>query len=76
MLYLFSGKLIFDNWENIIIYLNEYIWFVQGKECYEDEMFSIRYFKKGFVYIMFRKLELVDWLNDIIVRYYLEMLFL
>ncbi|ENE5946928.1 DUF4942 domain-containing protein, partial [Escherichia coli] len=33
---------------------------VQGKEDYEDEMFSIKYFKKGSVHITFRKPELVD----------------
>ncbi|EAC1476282.1 TPA: DUF4942 domain-containing protein, partial [Escherichia coli] len=43
---------------------------VQGKECYEDEMFSIRYFKKGSAHIRFRKPELVDRLNDIIAKHY------
>ncbi|TDE69201.1 DUF4942 domain-containing protein, partial [Escherichia sp. KCJ4928] len=43
---------------------------VQGKEDYEDEMFSIRYFKKGSAHITFRKPELVDRLNDIIAKHY------
>ncbi|HDK0008481.1 TPA: DUF4942 domain-containing protein, partial [Escherichia coli] len=47
---------------------------VQGKEDYEDEMFSIRYFKKGSAYITFRKPELVDRLNDIIAEHYPDML--
>ncbi len=64
MLHLFSGKPIPDNRENITIHLNEHIRSVQGKECYEDEMFSIRYFKKGSAHITFRKPELVDRLND------------
>ncbi|MGP4344710.1 DUF4942 domain-containing protein [Escherichia coli] len=46
MLHLFSGKPIPDNRENITIHLYDHIQSVQGKECYEDEMFSIRYFKK------------------------------
>ena len=46
MLYLFSGKPIPDNRENIIIRLDDHIRSVQGKACYEDEMFNIRYFKK------------------------------
>ncbi|MGT5895885.1 DUF4942 domain-containing protein, partial [Escherichia coli] len=41
---------------------------------YEDEMFNIRYFKKGSAHITFRKPELVDRLNDIIARHYSEML--
>ncbi|EFO0518376.1 TPA: DUF4942 domain-containing protein, partial [Escherichia coli] len=44
------------------------------KACYEDEMFSIRYFKKGSAHITFRKPELVDRLNDIIAKYYPETL--
>lgn len=74
MLHLFSGKPIPDNRENITIHLDEHIRSVQGKECYEDEMFSIRYFKKGSAHITFRKPELVDRLNDIIARHYPEML--
>ncbi|WP_334413365.1 DUF4942 domain-containing protein, partial [Escherichia coli] len=44
MLHLFSGKPIPDNRENITIHLDDHIQSVQGKEDYEDEMFSIRYF--------------------------------
>ncbi|ENU2893594.1 DUF4942 domain-containing protein, partial [Escherichia coli] len=74
MLYLFSGKPIPDNRENIIIRLDDHIRSIQGKACYEDEMFNIRYFKKGSAHITFRKPELVDRLNDIIARHYPEML--
>ncbi|BBU81045.1 restriction methylase [Escherichia coli] len=70
MLHLFSGKPIPDSRENIIIRLDDHIRSVQGKACYEDEMFSIRYFKKGSAHITFRKPELVDRLNDIIARHY------
>ncbi|APG34460.1 hypothetical protein N444_18450 [Escherichia coli O6:H16:CFA/II str. B2C] len=73
MLHLFSGKPIPNNRENIIIRLDDYIRSVQGKECYEDEMFSIKYFKKGSAHITFRK-EQVDRLNNIIARHYLEIL--
>ena len=70
MLHLFSGKPIPDSRENIIIRLDDHIRSVQGKACYEDEMFSIRYFKKGSAHITFRKPELVDRLNDIIAKRY------
>ncbi|WP_038427311.1 DUF4942 domain-containing protein [Escherichia coli] len=68
MLHLFSGKPIPDSRENITIRLDDHIRSVQGKACYEDEMFSIRYFKKGSAHITFRKPELVDRLNDIIAK--------
>ncbi|HDW9170999.1 TPA: DUF4942 domain-containing protein, partial [Escherichia coli] len=74
MLYLFSGKPIPDNRENITIRLDDHIQSVQGKESYEDEMFSIRYFRNGSAHITFRKPELVDRLNDIIAEHYPDML--
>ncbi|MFM2545875.1 DUF4942 domain-containing protein, partial [Escherichia coli] len=43
---------------------------VQGKERYEDEMFIIKYFKKGSAHITFKRLELIDRINDIIARYF------
>ena len=70
MLHLFSGKPIPDNRENITIRLDGHIQSVQGKERYEDEMFRIKYFKKGSAHITFRKPELVDRLNDIIAKHY------
>ncbi len=54
MLHLFSGKPIPDNRENITFRLDDHIQSVQGKACYEDEMFSIRYFKKGSAHIKFK----------------------
>ncbi|MFV2647272.1 DUF4942 domain-containing protein, partial [Escherichia coli] len=51
MLHLFSGKPIPDNRENITIRLDGHIQSVQGKERYEDEMFIIKYFKKGSAHI-------------------------
>lgn len=60
--------------ENISLCLDDHIQSVQGKECYEDEMFIIKYFKKGSAHITFRKPELVDRLNDIITKYYPETL--
>ncbi|HDQ3838763.1 TPA: DUF4942 domain-containing protein [Escherichia coli] len=76
MLHLFSGWPIPDNRENIIIRLDDHIQSAQGQECYEyeDEMFSIRYFKKGSAHITFRKPELIDRLNDIIAKYYPEII--
>ncbi|MBB8032197.1 DUF4942 domain-containing protein, partial [Escherichia coli] len=43
---------------------------VQGKGRYEDEMFIIKYFKKGSAHITFKRLELIDRINDIIARHF------
>ena len=63
-------KPIPDNRENITIRLDGHIQSVQGKERYEDEMFIIKYFKKGSAHITFKRLELIDRINDIIARYF------
>ncbi|STM59635.1 aec79 [Escherichia coli] len=55
---------------NITIRLDGHIQSVQGKERYEDEMFIIKYFKKGSAHITFKRLELIDRINDIIARYF------
>ncbi|HFV1918625.1 TPA: DUF4942 domain-containing protein, partial [Escherichia coli] len=47
---------------------------VQGKERYEDEMFIIKYFKKGSAHITFKRLELIDRINDIIAKHFLSVL--
>lgn len=74
MLHLFSGKPIPDNRENITIRLDGHIQSVQGKERYENEMFIIKYFKKGSAHITFKRLELIDRINDIIARQFLSVL--
>ncbi len=43
---------------------------ITEKGDYEDEMLSIKYFKKNSAHITFRKPELVDRLNNIIAKYY------
>ncbi|EKQ8157640.1 DUF4942 domain-containing protein [Escherichia coli] len=40
------------------------------KGRYEDEMFIIKYFKKGSAHITFKRLELIDRINDIIARHF------
>ena len=70
MLHLLSGKPIPDNRGNITINLDDHIRSVQGKERYEDEMFIIKYFKKGSAHITFKRLELIDRINDIIARHF------
>ena len=71
MLHLLSGKPIPDNRGNITINLDDHIQSVQGKGRYEDEMFIIKYFKKGSAHITFKRLELIDRINDIIAGTFL-----
>ncbi|HAM7003866.1 TPA: DUF4942 domain-containing protein, partial [Escherichia coli] len=40
------------------------------KACYEDEMFSIRYFRKGSAHITFKHPELVEKLNAVLAKHY------
>ena len=71
MLHPFSNKAIPDCRENIILRLDDHIQSVQEKESCEDEMFIIKYFKKGgSAHITFKRLELIDRINDIIARHF------
>ena len=45
-----------------------------NKDAYEDNYFSIRYFQKGTAHLTFKRPNLVDKLNDIIVKHYPGML--
>jgi hypothetical protein len=43
-------------------------------QVYEDEMLSIRYFQKGTAHISFKRLDLIEKMNDIVARHYPGML--
>jgi len=74
MLYLLDGKAIPDNLGDISINLMNHIRDNPGKDVYEDAYFSIRYFQKGTAHLKFKRLELVEKMNDIIARHYPGML--
>lgn len=74
MLFLLDGKAISDNRADISINLMELIRDDPGKDAYEDTCFSIRYFQKGTAYLTFKRLELVEKMNDIIAKHYPGML--
>ncbi len=74
MLFLLDGKPIPDNRGDISTRFMEHIQDNQTKEVYEDEFFSIRYFQKGTVHLMFKRLDLVEKMNDIIAKHYPGML--
>lgn len=70
MLFLLDGKPIPDNRGDISIRLMEHIRANPAKNAYEDEYFSIRYFQKGTAHLTFKRLELIEMMNDIIAKHY------
>ncbi len=65
MLFLLDGKPAPDNRGDISTRLMEHIRDNPVKEIYEDGFFSIRYFQKGTARLTFRRLELIEKMNDI-----------
>ncbi|EOZ7509450.1 DUF4942 domain-containing protein, partial [Enterobacter hormaechei] len=74
MLFLLDGKPIPDNRGDISIRFMEHIRDNPAKNAYEDEYFSIRYFQKGTAHLTFKRLELIEMMNDIIAKHYPGML--
>ncbi|EOL8949492.1 DUF4942 domain-containing protein [Cronobacter dublinensis] len=74
MLFLLDGKPVPDNRGDISVRLMEHIRDNRAKDAYEDEFFSIRYFQKGTAHLTFKRLELIERMNDIIAKYYPGML--
>lgn len=70
MLFLLDGKPIPDNRGDISIRLVKHIRDNPAKNAYEDEYFSIRYFQKGTAHLTFKRLELIEMMNDIIAKHY------
>jgi hypothetical protein len=74
MLMILDGKSIPDNRADVTRRLGDHIHENRHSSRYEDEMFAIKFFQKGTAHITFKRLELVDKLNDIIARHYPGML--
>lgn len=74
MLFLLSGKSIPDNRSDITTRLMAHIRNNPDKDVYEDELFRVRYFQKGTAHLTFKRLDLVEKMNDIIAKHYLGML--
>ncbi|HBT3176789.1 TPA: DUF4942 domain-containing protein [Klebsiella aerogenes] len=70
MLMLLDGKSVPDNRADVTRRLSDHIHENRHSNCYEDEMFTVKYFQKGTAHITFKRPELVDKLNDIIARHY------
>jgi len=74
MLFLLDGKPIPDNRSDITTRLMAHIRDNPDKDVYEDDFFRIRYFQKGTAHLTFKRLELVERMNDIIAKHYPGML--
>lgn len=74
MVFLLDGKAIPDNRGDISIRLMEHIRDRPGENVYNDDYFVIRYFQKGSAHLTFKRLALVEKMNDIIAKHYPEML--
>ncbi|EOV7882100.1 TPA: DUF4942 domain-containing protein [Yersinia enterocolitica] len=74
MLFLLDGKPIPDNRGDITIRLMDHIKDNPSTDVYEDEFFRIRYFQKGTAHLTFKRLELIERMNDIIAKHYPGML--
>lgn len=70
MLMILDEKPVPDNRADVTRRLSDHIHENRHSNCYEDEMFAIKYFQKGTAHISFKRPELVDKLNDIIAKHY------
>lgn len=73
-LFLLSGKSIPDNRSDITTRLMAHIRDNPDKDVYEDEFLRVRYFQKGTAHLTFKRLDLVERMNDIIAKHYPGML--
>jgi hypothetical protein len=74
MLFLLDGKPIPDNRSDITTRLMAHIRDNPAEDVYEDEFFRVRYFQKGTAHLTFKRLDLVERMNDIIAKHYPGML--
>ncbi|HHJ4459962.1 TPA: DUF4942 domain-containing protein [Citrobacter braakii] len=74
MLYLLDRKTIPDNRHDVSIRFMDFVRGNPHQQVFEDDLFSIRYFQKGSGHITFRRLDLVEKMNDIVAKHYPGML--
>ena len=72
--YLLDGKTIPDNRHDVSIQFMDFVRDNPHQQIFEDELFTIRYFQKGSGHITFKRLDLVDKMNDIVAKHFPGML--
>ncbi|CEQ54855.1 prophage protein [Salmonella enterica subsp. enterica serovar Typhi] len=70
MLFLLDGKTIPDNRHDVTIRLMDFIRDNPHQQVFEDDLFSMHYFQKGSGHITFKRLDLVEKMNDIVMKHY------
>lgn len=70
MLCLMDGKTIPDNRHDISIRFMEFVHDNPHEQVFENDLFAIRYFQKGSEHITFKRLDLVEKMNDIVAKHY------
>ena len=74
MLFLLDGKTIPDNRHDVTIRLMDFIRDNPRQQEFGDDLFTIRLFQKGSGHITFKRMDLVEKMNDIIAKHYPGML--
>ena len=74
MLFLLDGKTIPDNRHDVTIRLMDFIRDNPLLQVFGDDLFTIRLFQKGSGHITFKRMDLVEKMNDIIANHYPGML--
>lgn len=67
---LLDGKPLPDNRADISQRLDAHIHAQKESAIYEDDYFSIRYFQKGSAHITFKREDITEGLNDVLIRHY------
>ncbi|QLX37805.1 DUF4942 domain-containing protein [Citrobacter sp. RHBSTW-00229] len=70
MLYLLDGKTIPDNRHDVSIRFMDFVRGNPHQQVFEDDLFTIRYFQKGSGHITFKRLDLVEKMNDIVAKHF------
>lgn len=74
MSFLLDGKTIPDNRHDVTIRLMDFIRDNPRQQVFEDDLFTVHFFQKGSGHITFKRMDLVEKMNDIIAKHYPGML--
>lgn len=70
MLMILDGKPVPDNRADVTRRLADHIHENRHSTRYEDVIFAIKYFQKGTAHLTFKRLDLIERVNDIIAKHY------
>ncbi|HGW6104728.1 TPA: DUF4942 domain-containing protein [Citrobacter werkmanii] len=70
MLYLLDGETIPDNRHDVSTRFMDFVRDNPHQQIFEDDLFTIRYFQKGSGHITFKRLDLVEKMNDIVAKHF------